>query len=258
MFLDKAFRRRFDRNIIGKFSYLPLRNKSMKVIEENHLLLVDSDLPCDMFNILCCTGVTDRSFICENIDYFRSKNLPYAFWVGFEDESSWLEEELQKLGLVTDEMEWAMACDLNKYQKQIDHSDIREICSQAGVQDVIHIMKGIFPKQEHSAIESFYYHSEAYLTSVDSRLKFFVGYESEKPIALSSVYFDEGLASIFDVIVLPQMRGRGVGKLMTQRGMLEVKTRGFDRCILTATNNAKYLYQKLGFIDVKVMKVYHE
>jgi ribosomal protein S18 acetylase RimI-like enzyme len=54
------------------------------------------------------------------------------------------------------------------------------------------------------------------------------------------------------------MRGRGLGKLMTQWGMLEAKAKGFDRCILTATNDAKYLYRKLGFVDVKTMKVYHE
>ena len=119
-------------------------------------------------------------------------------------------------------------------------------------------MKEIFPKHEHSAIESFYHQSEAILLSIDSKLTFFVRYESTKPVSVVSVYFDEGIASIFDLIVLPEMRGRGVGKLMTQRGILEAKAKGFDRCILTATNDARHLYHKLGFADVKTMKVYHE
>ena len=87
---------------------------------------------------------------------------------------------------------------------------------------------------------------------------FWIGYKNAKPVSLVSVYFDEGIASIFDVIVLAEMRGKGLGKLMTQRGMLEAKTKGFDRCILTATNDAKYLYHKLGFVEAKTMKVYHE
>lgn len=230
----------------------------MKVREAIHLHLVDSNLPCDMFNTLCCNGAVDLPFICENINHFRGKKLPYAFWVGFEDEPSWLELELQNLGLITDEMEWAMACDLSMYQEQIDSSCVRKVCDHYGIRDLIHVMKQIFPKDEHAAIESFYFQSEEYLLSANSQLVFFVGYEKKSPISLASVYFDEGMASIFDVIVLPEMRGKGFGKLMTQVGMLEAKAKGLDRCILTATNDAKYLYHKLGFVDVKTMKVYHE
>jgi hypothetical protein len=178
----------------------------MQVSQANHLLLVDSHLPCDMFNILCCNGATELPFICKSIDHFRSKNLPYAFWVGFEDEPSWLETELQKLGLITDEMEWGMACDVSKYQEQIDHSDIRKVSNRGSIRDLVHVMKEILPKHEHNVIESFYDQSEASLLSVDSQLAFFIGYESEKPVSSASVYFDEGIASIFDVIVLPEMR----------------------------------------------------
>lgn len=211
-----------------------------------------------MFNVLCCNGAADLCSIDKNIAYFRAKQLPYAFWVGFEDEPPWLEAELLRLGLITDEIEWAMACDLNKVQEQIDHSHIRKIYDRDGIRDLVHVMKEIFPKQEHKAIESFYHQSEACLLSAESPLTFFVGYESGKPVSLVSVYFDEEMASIFDVIVLTEMRGKGLGKLMTQKGMLEAKVKGFDRCILTATNDAKYLYQKLGFVEVKTMKVYHE
>lgn len=230
----------------------------MKVSRVNHLLLVDSRLSCDMFNVLCCNGAADPSFIYESIAYFRAKQLPYAFWVGFEDEPPWLEAELLRLGLITDEIEWAMTCDLNKVQEQIHHSHIKKICDREGIQDLVQVMKAIFPKKGHNAIESFYQESAACLLLAESRLTFFIGYESGKPVSLVSVYLDEEMASIFDVIVLPEMRGKGFGKLMTQKGMLEAKVKGFDRCILTATNDAKYLYQKLGFVEVKTMKVYHE
>lgn len=258
MIFDKDSLRRFDRNIIGKFSYLPSCIKSMQVSKTSNLFMVDSNLPCDMFNILCCNGSVDLSFICKYIEHFRSKKLPYAFWVGFEDEPAWLEAELQKLGLITDEMEWAMACDISEYQEQIDRSCVRKVCDYNGIRDLIHVMKQIFPKHEHDAIEFFYYESEKFLLSSNSKLIFFIGYEKKNPISLASVYFDEGIASIFDVIVLPEMRGRGIGKLMTQVGILEAKAKGLDRCILTATNDAKYLYHKLGFVDAKTMKVYRE
>ena len=45
---------------------------------------------------------------------------------------------------------------------------------------------------------------------------------------------------------------------MTLSAMLTAQEKGFNKCVLIATNDAKYLYQKLGFIDLKTMKVYHE
>jgi len=260
MFLDKDFLYRFDKNIMRKFSYLPSNIQTMEVRQLNHILRVDSNLPCDMFNILCCNGATDPSSVYKSVDYFRSKKLPYAFWVGFENEPSWLETELQKLGLISDEMEWAMACDLSKYHEEIapNQFHVTKVLSRNEIQDVIQVIKKIFPECEHDAISSFYDQSADALLSLNSRLIFLVGYENSAPVSLASVYFDEGLASIFDVIVLPEMRGRGMGKFMTQRAMLAVKAKGFDRCILTATNDAKYLYKKLGFVDVKTMKVYQE
>lgn len=45
---------------------------------------------------------------------------------------------------------------------------------------------------------------------------------------------------------------------MTLRAMLSAQEKGINKCVLTATNDAKYLYQKLGFEDLKTMKVYHE
>jgi ribosomal protein S18 acetylase RimI-like enzyme len=116
----------------------------------------------------------------------------------------------------------------------------------------------ILPIDEQQAIQSFYEQSAPILLSKNCSLRLFVGYESGKPISLSSSFCDEEIVSIFDVIVLPEMRGKGLGKAMTLRAMSDAQKRGFNKCILTATNDAKYLYQKLGFKDLKTMKVYHD
>jgi ribosomal protein S18 acetylase RimI-like enzyme len=260
MIWDKKFLHRFDTNIRGKFSYLPAAIESMEVNEESHLLCIDSTLPSDMFNILCCNGAADFSSICDRISHFRSKKQPFAFWIGFEDEPSWIEAKLHELGLITDEMEWAMVCDLTRHELENDlcYQNIRRFCNKDDIFDLIYVLKQIVPKQEHDAIESFYLKSEERLLSENSQLTFFVSYENKKPVAIVSLYVTEEIASIFDLIVLPEMRGKGLGKLMTQRGMFEAKKKGCKQCILTATNDAKHLYQKLGFLHVKTMKVYHD
>ena len=250
----------FDQNVKGKFSYLPNLLESMTVTVLEHIRVIDSNLDCDMFNIICCDGAPQLSSVHSAIDYFRSKKLPYAFWVGFEGEPSWLEEELLRLGLITDEIESAMVCHFceSPPTMEIIGIEVKQVSDHAGMQNLIEVMRGIFPEHEHDAISTFYNRSASILLSASAQLNFFVGYENGKPVSLVSVYFDDELASIFDVIVLPQMRGKGVGKLMTVKAMAEAKRKGFATCVLTATNDAKYLYEKLGFATVKTMKVYRE
>jgi N-acetylglutamate synthase-like GNAT family acetyltransferase len=250
----------FDKNIKNKFSYLPSNLSGMEVNKVGNLLVINSHLDSDMFNIICSDGTVDRNIIRSSIEYFKSKKLPYAFWIGFEDDPDWLEKELISLGLITDEIEWAMSCDLTIHKPDTATLtyDIRNVSTEKEVQDIIKVIKEILPKHEHKAIQSFYEQSKNVLLSKDSALRFFLGYDNGHPISLSSLYCDESLASIFDVIVLPDMRGKSLGKTMTLVALSEAVTLGYDTCILTATNNAKYVYEKLGFKTFKTMKVYRK
>lgn len=258
--MDKQFLYLFDRNIQGKFSYLPSHNKQMTIQTIENIVLIDSGLNSNMFNILYSHGIKDRASVQVALDFVRSKKIPYAFWIGFEDDPSWLEDELSACGLITEETEWAMLRNLDEQPLPLRLSDftIKQVQDRAGIQDIISVMNTILPSEEHSAIQSFYEQSASTLLSKACPLLFFVGYKQGKPIALSSSFFDRGIASIFDIIVLPEMRGKGLGKAMTLKAMVTAQEKGLKKCILTATNDAKYLYQKLGFEDIKTMKVYHE
>lgn len=258
--MAKQFSELFDRNIKEKFCYLAGLNPKMAIRSFGRVELVDSGLKSNMFNIIYCNEDCDQRSVKAAIDYFRSKQLPYAFWIGFEHDPSWLEKELLALGLITDETEWAMVCDLEKHKPNPIPSnlDIRRVQSLEGVQDIIQVMNNILPAEEHLAIRSFYEQSASILLKKECSLTLFVGYENGVPISLSSSFCDQKIASIFDVIVLPEMRGKGLGKAMTLKAMLHAQAKGLNKCILTATNDAKYLYQKLGFEDCKTMKVYHE
>ena len=257
---DKIFLQNLDKNIKEKFFYLPSVLKQMRVKTIHNLLIIDSGLPSNMFNIICCNGKVECASVQLAIDHFRSKKLPYSFWIGFEEEPYWLEKQLLALDLITEETEWAMVCNLEEQKlPALDfHFTIRPLQNFSDLQDVISIINIISPNDEHLAIESFYQQSAPVLLSESCSLKFFIGYEKEKPVSLCSLFCNKEIASIFDVIVLPEMRGRGLGKAMTVKAMLEAQKKGFEKCILTATNEAKYLYQKLGFTVLKKMKVYQD
>ena len=254
--MDKTFLESLERNIKSKFAYLPCHHKLIK--SSDNIVFIDSGLNSSMFNIIYCDGEITSISITKTIEYFRSKKLPFAFWIGFENEPAWLEDELQSLGLTTDEKESLMICSLLHLQPREPQSlvTIKQILDKAGIDDFILVLKAILPADEHAAIKTFYEQfSDAILTS-NSDLKYFIAYINDKPVATSSLFCDNKVSSIFDVIVLPELRGKGLGKLMTEQAMLYAKEKGFEYTILTATNDAKYMYQKLGFRHLKTLKVY--
>jgi ribosomal protein S18 acetylase RimI-like enzyme len=255
------FLQAFDSNIKSKFVYLPSLLPHASIIHAHQMLLIDSGLSTDMFNILCSDGIPTREDIRTSIQYFRGKNQLYAFWTGFEQEPSWLEEELNALQLVQGEMEWAMACDLGKSQFNITQPinfDTRKVSNHNTLKDFIAVIQALLPFHEHDAIEKLYMQCAEALLNEKCPMSFFVGYENGKAQSTSSVFCQSNLASVFDVIVLPEMRGKGIGKWMTGQAMKHAKEKGIDTCVLTATNDAKYLYEKLGFELIKAMKVYNE
>lgn len=238
----------FDNNIKLKFTFVASKLKNMTVIADKTRLLIDSGLDSDMFNIVCGSDPD------LNINYFKKVGRPFAYWIGFENDPFSLENELIKKGLTTEETEWAMSAPLQNFAYSIEH-DIRTVQSRKEIEDLITVMNTIMPPNERAAIQSYFTQAAPHLIG-KSDLVYYVGYVDKKPMSLASIFCDSKLGSIFDVIVLPEFRGQGWGKAMTAKAMLEIKGRGLSFAILTATNDAKFLYKHLGFEEIKCMKVY--
>lgn len=222
----------FDRLIQQKFS------QNMTVRSDEGLLIIDSGYDTDMFNVLCVQGAITKEALHRSLAYFKGR--PFAFWVGFEGEPEWLEEELKREGFKEAEREWAMTADL----QDVPEGSVKPLET---IDDFLAVLLAVVPDP---AVEAFY------RETVALPIKFFVSYEKGKPVATSSVFIEGPLAAIFDVIVLPERRGQGLGQEMTQKAMQYAKEAGCETAMLTATNEARYLYEKLGFSLLKPMKVY--
>lgn len=242
-----------DKHIQAKFAYLPSQLDGMNATRNP--LITDSHLPCDMFNIIACEGGEDKDAIENAIEHFRKQKLPFCVWVGFDVDPPWLCDLLKKHGLKNSEAELAMGVDLKNvvWPDPIKGFTIKPA---ENIEDVITVMFSIFPEEEKQAIETFFKQASSLLQSPQSDLKFLIGYFEGRPVATSSAFFSHGLSSVFDVIVDPACRGRGFGKMMTLAAMHAAFDKGVNDCILTATNDAKFLYEKIGFHTIKQMWVY--
>lgn len=65
------------------------------------------------------------------------------------------------------------------------------------------------------------------------------------------------VGGVYDVISVPDVRGMGIGTAMTKKSMEYAQKNGKKYAVLTATDSAKYVYEKIGFHATKDMSVYN-
>ncbi|MBA2651019.1 MAG: GNAT family N-acetyltransferase [Tatlockia sp.] len=250
-----------DNNLKGKFRYFQTQLSAMEVIENPATIIINSHEKTDMFNVVCCNSnqISEHELV-ETINYFKQRNLPFSWWVGFENESKELIPLLVKNGLKQTEEELVMAISLNTIDlpELPPHLSIKRVETSEEINDFIQVFKDIIPdNHEAKAIENFYKQAESIIISADSAIELYVGYIDNQPISTSSVFFSKDVAGIFDIIASPKIRGMGIGKAMTVTAMKAAVHRGYSICVLTATDDAKFLYTKLGFKPFKLMFVYN-
>ncbi len=77
----------------------------------------------------------------------------------------------------------------------------------------------------------------------------YIGYLDDMAVT-SGTLLDAGeTASIYDISTPPEVRGQGFGGAITHHLMGEIHKRGYADTWIWASNMAKSLYQKLGYVD---------
>jgi ribosomal protein S18 acetylase RimI-like enzyme len=78
----------------------------------------------------------------------------------------------------------------------------------------------------------------------------YVAFAEGRPVATSTVLISGGVAGLYDVAVLPEARGRGIGAAVTLAPFREARDRGCRLAVLHASTMGRPLYERLGFRTV--------
>jgi ribosomal protein S18 acetylase RimI-like enzyme len=238
-----------DANMIGKFAYLPTL-MGMDVID-GEVTVIDSGIHSDMFNIVCRTRSSDAMMAA--IEKFHRLKLPFAWWIGFDDDYPECKNDLEKFGFVCDEHESGMFAEIEKLsrEKKCDELQIQLVGDIKKLDDFIQIYCKLI-LHDANAIKMFYERASEHILNPKSPLKLFVGYLQDQPAATGALFMDENTAGVWDVVTLPQFRRQGIGTDMTLHALFYAFD-NFGRSIgvLTASKEGEPVYRKIGFQKVK-------
>jgi ribosomal protein S18 acetylase RimI-like enzyme len=235
-----------DDNFVAHASWAHQRTAGMRVSDELGVVLTDSGLDCDTFNIACRARLTaDQASqrIRAALAFFREVDRPFSWWVGPGDRPSNLGELLVDAGLLRAETELAMAADLaalQTYDQAPDDLEIRRVRTIAELEDFARVIAGPLERR-------FYALAAAALLAPESPQWLYVGYLGGRPVATAELTVGGGVAGLYNISTLEAYRRRGIGTALTLRPLLDARDTGFGAGVLQAAAAGVGVYRRIGF-----------
>jgi ribosomal protein S18 acetylase RimI-like enzyme len=236
-------------NLSTHATWVQQRTAGMQTILANDLVLADSGLPTDTFNLICHARLSPENAperIRTAVAHFAANQRPFAWWLTPGNQPDDLADCLLAAGLQPADTELAMAADLHR----LPHDDV----SPGGLQ--IRRARTTFQLRDFArtligdgdpAALRFYELAAPALLTPGSPLRLYIGYLAGVPVATAEVTIGGGVAGIYNVSTLPDYRRRGFGTALTLQSLLDAQAYGCRTAILQAAEAGVNLYTHLGF-----------
>jgi GNAT superfamily N-acetyltransferase len=241
-----------DDNLVVHASWVHQRTPGMPVENTPELVVVDSGLPCDTFNVVCRARLdpaTAPARIRAAIDSFTRTGRPFSWWHGPADQPPDLATYLQAAGLRPAERELAMVANLAALPSDTPLPDGLSIQRVRTARQLNHfaaiVAAGWTPPDQH--VLRFYARATPALLRPDAPLWLYVGYLGDVPVATAELTVGGGVVGLYNIITQPAYRRRGVGTAMTLQPLRDAHEQGATTAILQASDEGARVYSRVGF-----------
>jgi ribosomal protein S18 acetylase RimI-like enzyme len=241
-----------DENLAAHAGWVQSRTPGMRALNAPDLVLVDSGLPCDTFNLVCRARLAPESAderIRAAIGHFAAARRPYSWWLTPGNAPPDLGQRLLDAGLQRADSELAMAAELTSLPATADVPDgvqIRRVRGDAELRHFAAVISSSWSPPDPDVLR-FYELAAPALLKEDAPLWLYVGYVDGAPVATAELTVGGGVAGLYNIITLEEYRRRGIGTAMTIRPLLDARDAGQRTAILQATDEGARVYRRLGF-----------
>jgi GNAT superfamily N-acetyltransferase len=243
------------------YHYCLGRCPSVELSIGRYLTWLVTSIPDHFINLVVCTQLpTEGSdeLIASALAHFKSLNIKKLTWLAEEGiPAIQIKKYLMSHGLTFDESFGAnMAADLMAGPEHLSFPNGLEIIrieDPEKLRQWIHVASIGFGALEEYEDAWYEICAEAVF---DQPFWTYLGMLDGQPVATSQLFLSAGVAGIYNVTSLPEVRGRGIGAAITQAPLLDARAIGYHVAILQASAMGYPVYRRLGFQDYGKLSVY--
>jgi ribosomal protein S18 acetylase RimI-like enzyme len=241
-----------DANLVAHAGWTHTQIAGMRLLDQGELVLIDSGLPSDTFNLNCRARLDPAAAparVREAVAYFRQVRRPFSWWVGPADQPHSLGQMLRALGLEGSEQERLMAANLDDLQpSELSPTGLRilRVQSTAQLRSYAQILAHNWtPPDAH--VLRFYALAEAALLGSETPLWLYLAFVGEEPVATAELTVGGGVVGVYNAATIESYRRRGFATALIRHCLQAAREKGYRTAVLQAAPRAESVYQRLGF-----------
>jgi GNAT superfamily N-acetyltransferase len=243
------------------YHYCLGRSPKVELSIGRYLTWLMTDLPDFFMNLVVSTRLPseDADELIESaLAHFKSMNIRKLSWLAHEGvPSTETSTALLAHGLTFRESyATEMAVNLSTLpEEQPIHPDLRIVPVVDGyaLRQWIHVASIGFKIGEK--FEQVWY--DFFVDAIFSpQFRTYLALLDGKPVGTSQLFLSEGVAGIYNVTCIPEVRGQGIGSAVTLAPLLKARELGYRIGILQASKQGYSVYRRLGFQDFGNLSLY--
>lgn len=243
------------------YHYCLGRAPSVELSVGKYLTWLITPMPDHFMNLVVCTDLPEEgmeALIDAALTHFRKLNIKKLSWLAEDGiPAAEMKKHLTARGLTFREsFATEMAMDLNVLPQErhmIDGLEIVLVDDEKLLRQWIHVASIGFGVPAGAVDVWFEFFNYA---ACSSPFQTYLALLNGHPVGTSQQFTSAGVAGIYNVTTLPEVRGRGIGAAITMAPLLAAHRMGFRVGILQASSMGYKVYQRLGFQDYGKLSVY--